>query len=82
MRRVVGKQVRIISQPDTGRREFCLDLSSVAHDQRTGDRVDGKPAVLVGLGVLTNAAAAANDVAGRNVHRVGRVGLEPTTGGL
>ncbi len=28
------------------------------------------------------AAAAANDVAGRNVHRVGRVGLEPTTGGL
>jgi hypothetical protein len=33
-----------------------LDLSQVARDQRTGDRIDGKPAVLVGLGVLTNAA--------------------------
>ncbi len=40
----------------------------VARDQRTGDRVDGKPAVLVGLGVLTDAVAAADDVAERDVY--------------
>jgi hypothetical protein len=59
VRRVVGKQIRVNSQLDTDGCEFCLDLSQVALDQRTGDRVDGKPAVLVG-----------------------RVGLEPATGGL
>jgi len=56
VRWVVGKQVCVISQPGTDRRELCRDLSQVAHDQRTGDRVNRKP--------------------------VGRVGLEPTTGGL
>jgi hypothetical protein len=59
VRLVVGKQIRVNSQLDTDGCEFCLDLSQVALDQRTGDRVDGKPAVLVG-----------------------RVGLEPATGGL
>ena len=50
----------------------------------TGGR--GTQAVLVGLGVLTNAAAAANDVVERKVDQgaiqVGRVGLESTTSGL
>ena len=63
-------------------------------------QMDRAPAV--GLGVLANALAAANDVVERNVYQgavqvdvadlqaaqltaadtVGRVGLEPTTGGL
>jgi len=62
VRWVVGEQVGIISQLDSDRYELCLDLSQVALDQRTGDRVDGKPAVLVGLGVLADALSGADHV--------------------
>jgi hypothetical protein len=83
---VVGEQVRIISQLDADCGERGPDLVQVVRDQCAGVRVDGKPAVMVGLGVLTNAAAAANDVVERKVDQgaiqVGRVGLESTTSGL
>ena len=96
VRRVVGEQVGVIAQLDTDGRELCLDLSQVARDQCTGDRIDGKPAVLMGLGVLADALSGANhvvegdvdqaavevEVADLQAAQVGRVGLEPTTGGL
>ena len=67
--RVVREQVRIIAQLDADRGQGGPGLVEVAHDQRAGFRVDGEPAVLVGLGVLADALAAAHDVVEGDVHR-------------
>ena len=56
---IVGEQICVIAQLDGDCGQLGPDLVQVAHDQRAGVRVDGQPAVLVGLGVLTYALAAA-----------------------
>jgi hypothetical protein len=61
MRRVVGEQVRVISQPDSDLDERVPDLVQIVRDQRAGVRVDGEPAVLMRLGVLADALTAADD---------------------
>jgi hypothetical protein len=45
------------------------DLVQVGCDQRAGVRVDGEPAVLVGLGVFADALTAADDVVEGDVHQ-------------
>ena len=75
--RVVWRTNSVISQLDADGGQLGPNLVQIVHDQRAGIRVDGQPAVLVGLGVLTNAAAAANDVVERNVHQ-GAVQIDVT----
>ena len=69
VRRVVGEQVRVASQPDADRGQGFPDLTQVACDQGASVRVDGEPAVLVGLGVLADALPAAHDIVEGDVHR-------------
>jgi len=59
---VVGEQVRVIGQLGADRRERGSDLVELGSDERAGVWVDGEPAVLVRLGVLTDALAAADNV--------------------
>jgi hypothetical protein len=70
MRRIVGKQVRVISQPDADRGQRGPDLVQVVRDQRAGIRVDGEPVVLVRLGVLADTLTTANDVIEGDVDQV------------
>ncbi len=62
MGRVVGEQVRVGAQFGADCGQLGLDLLQVVGDQRAGVRVDGQPAVLVGLGGLADALAAADHV--------------------
>jgi hypothetical protein len=66
--RVVGEQVRVIVQLDTDHCQLGPDLVQVGRDQHAGVRVDGEPAVLVGLGVLAYALAAANYIVEGDVY--------------
>src|ERR1022692_289728 len=69
MGRVVGEQVCVLTQLDADRGQGFPYLIQVAHDQRAGFRVDGEPAVLVGLGVLADALTTTHDVVEGDVHR-------------
>jgi len=66
---VVGEQVRVVSQLGANRSELGPDLVQVGRDQGAGVRVDGQPAVLVGLGVLADALTAADHIVESNVHQ-------------
>ena len=66
--RVVGEQVRVLAQLDADGGQLDPDLVQVGRDQRAGIRVDGEPAILVGLGVLADALAAADDVVEGDVY--------------
>src|SRR5215831_18753751 len=59
---VVGEQVRVICQLDADLREGGPDLVQLGCDERASVWVDGEPAVLVRLGVLTDALTAADNV--------------------
>jgi hypothetical protein len=59
---VVGEQIRVIGQLGADRRERGSDPVQFGSDEGPGVWVDGEPAVLVGLGVLTDALAAADNV--------------------
>jgi hypothetical protein len=67
--RVIGEQIRVSSQLDAECGQGGPDPAQVARDQRAGVWVDGEPAVLVGLGVLEDALAAADDVVEGDVRR-------------
>ena len=60
-RRVVGAQVRILSQLHSDCGQLGPGLVQAGRDQCTGVRVDGEPAVLVRLGVLADVLTAADD---------------------
>src|SRR5262249_6959556 len=62
MGRVGGEQVRVIAQLDADGGQVGLDLVRIGRDQGAGVRVDGQPPILMRLGVLANALAAADDV--------------------
>ena len=57
------KQVHAVGQLGADRRERGSDLVEFGSDERAGVWVEGEPAVLVRLGVLTDALAAAESYA-------------------